>query len=461
MMPKSCFWGTFGFLRALPVLFAAAAVHAGVVLDPSSVTFTQVKGGAEISYSLGADPAIVTLAIETNTLANGAGEWVDIGGENVQHVSGDVNKIVREASSVRKIRWAAYKDIPERIFKDGRIRAVVTAWATNAPPDYLVVGLDTEDDVRFYASTNYLPGGFGSDAYRTTKLLMRKVPAAGVTWRMGMPWDASGNRIDSEGHDPGRSIQHLVMLTEDYYMGVFEVTQGQYTNMCDKSNISMYNHLADSPFRPMENIGVQHLRGQTTEFGDGIWWPKTGHQVTGDSAIGQLREKTGLDGFDLPTAAQWEFACRAGAETLYSWGDALDNAYCWHADNSERLADKNGKSYKAGYPVGLKRPNAFGLYDMHGNVQEICLDRGTDRDAYSDTFAPDWKQGGVTVDPDGGLVGSVYNATETAVTSRVVKPGGSAAEGTRWLRAGSRSCGGWKYHAYFIGFRLMLPAKFN
>ena len=432
----------------------ACPLHAGVVIDPATVSFTQVKSGAEISYTLDGDPAIVTMEIQTNTLANGAGEWIDIGGENVQHVSGDVNRLIRETGTMRKILWKAYKDIPERTFTNGTIRAVVTAWATNAPPDYMVVGLKQANDVRFYASTNYLPGGFSSDIYRTTAILMRKIPAAGVVWKMGTPDNESNKLNNSERNDFMYEVQHLVMLTEDYYMGVYEVTQAQYTNMCNKSNDSYYNNQSDSPIRPMENIGMAEMRGQTTAFGDGIWWPKTGHQVSDNSAIGQLRTRSGLGDFDLPTAAQWEFACRAGTATAFSWGsDSANTAYCWYVNNSPRETARNGSLYYAPQAVGTKLPNAYGLYDMHGNVEECCLDRNISGDDYKATFAADWEKGGVTIDPDGGGMG--------ATTTLIVKAGGSSAEGVRQMRSGSRWTGGWTYKSYFIGFRLWHPARFK
>ena len=89
---------------------AMATLFAGIVIDPATISFNQVKGGAEIVYTLGGDPTIVTMEIQTNTLAHGEGDWIDIGGENVQHVSGDVNRIVRETGTVRKIHWRAYED---------------------------------------------------------------------------------------------------------------------------------------------------------------------------------------------------------------------------------------------------------------------------------------------------------------------------------------------------------------
>ena len=427
------------------LVLAPTRLDAGVALRQGEVVFADDGRGAAISYVLDVAPAIVTFEIQTNTLANGQGEWIGIGGENVQSVEGDVNRVIREAGVRKTIHWAARKDIPDRNFAAGEIRAVVTAWATNAPPDWLVANLESPGDVMFYASSDYLPGGLSDDRYRRTALLMRRIPAANVTWMMGTPPTEYTAQRNAD-----REIQHLVMLTADYYMGVYPVTQGQYVLMCDKGNPSYFTTAADSPYRPVEQVGVEALRGQTTAFGDGIWWPKTGHQVTAGSAIGQLRAKTGLDGFDLPTAAQWEFACRAGTTTAFNSGkDTWDDAYGWQSYN----ADLGGVSET--WKVGLKLPNSFGLYDMHGNVEECCLDRGLIGADYIATFAPDWRRGGVTVDPDGGGENAPSSSTS------IVKAGGSYLEAGSLARSGARTTGGWSYRYRNIGFRLCLPAVFR
>jgi formylglycine-generating enzyme required for sulfatase activity len=86
--------------------------------------------------------------------------------------------------------------------------------------------------------------------------------------------------------------------------------------------------------------------------------------VDADSFLGKVRARTGLN-FDLPTEAQWEYACRAGTTTTYGYGNTANGNYMWYRDNSSSQT----------HEVGTKSPNPWGLYDMHGNVWEWCLDR--------------------------------------------------------------------------------------
>ena len=169
------------------------------------------------------------------------------------------------------------------------------------------------------------------DEYKTTKLVMKRIEAG--TFQM-------------------QNSQN-VTLTKPFYMGLFEVTQKQY-QLVTGSNPSRFS----GDKLPVERVSYNAIRGSS----NGANWPAS-NAVDSSSFLGKLRARTGLD-FDLPTEAQWEYACRAGTTTTYSYGNSANGNYMWYGDNSSSQT----------HEVGTKLPNPWGLYDMHGNVLEWCLD---------------------------------------------------------------------------------------
>jgi formylglycine-generating enzyme required for sulfatase activity len=151
------------------------------------------------------------------------------------------------------------------------------------------------------------------------------IPAG--TFNMGSP-EGEKDRAEDEGPT------HQVVMSKPFYLGKYEVTQDQY--------------LAVMGTNP------SHFRGRNLPV-ETISW---------DDATAFCRKVGGR----LPTEAEWEYACRAGSETRLSYGDDLKYTqlgnYAWYGSNSNKTT----------HAVGQKKPNSFGLYDMHGNVYEWCQD---------------------------------------------------------------------------------------
>lgn len=328
------------------VMLAGAEVP---VVSPSGVTLSSDGGaGAIIGYTLSGGPAVITVDIQTNASAQADGDWVSIGAENQKLMCGDVNR--RIEPGIREIHWAMMSAWPgHRI--DAGIRAVVTAWPNACPPDYMVVDLTVPSNVWYYASKDALPEAVTSVTYKTRQLVMRKIPAAGVKWVAGRE---GAKTVE------GEYAAHYVTLTNDYYIGVFELTQQQYRDASGDHDNVYSDRLGRIPV-----VGdFSAFRGS---YKSGYNWPTNGHAVKADSLLGKLRALTGLQ-FDFPTAAQWEFAARAGTGTeLYGTKTEI----AWDVSNWKKDPDLTAN---ARHEVGLLKPNAFGLYDILGNAYEYCLD---------------------------------------------------------------------------------------
>ena len=228
---------------------------------------------------------------------------------------------------------------------------------------YLIVDLSGGGQAEKYPFrfTNE-PPDVNDDKCRTTELWLRKIPAG--RFIMGSPEGELGRNVDE--------AQHEVRITKDFYIGIFEFTQKQWELVMGAKETGK------DDCNPVEYASYEERRGKCHNGGAG--WPNYGHAVDSDSFLGIIRKKTGLL-FDLPTEAAWEYACRAGTTTALNSGKDLTNIEeCPNLNELGRYFGNSkivqGNTVKASGPkkVGSFKPNAWGLYDMHGNVEEWCLD---------------------------------------------------------------------------------------
>ena len=279
-----------------------------------------------------------------------------------------------------------------------------------------------------------------------TDVTFDMMPIPGGTFLRGSPDDEAGRNKD-EGP------QHRVRV-EPFWMGKHEVTWDAYDiwsfsldigrRKLNKTSGTEFDKLADAVTRP-----TKPYTDMTFGMGHDGYPAICMTQLAAKKYCQWLSAKTGRY-FRLPTEAEWEYAARAGTTTAYSFGDdpkQLDE-YGWHYDNSDDVT----------HPVGRKKPNPWGLYDMHGNVAEWCLDR------HSPDIYASFPAGSVAENP---------LAIPTKLYPRVVR-GGSWEDDPKGLRSAARLGSDlfWKsqdpqipqsnwYHtdALFVGFRVVRPLR--
>lgn len=199
-----------------------------------------------------------------------------------------------------------------------------------------------------------------------------------------------------------------VTLTRDFWLASREVTQGEYAALLGKNP----SHFAGKPEAPVEKVS----------HADALAYCEALTRRERDA--GRLPDGYA---YRLPTEAEWEYACRAGTTNLFHFGDSAESAgdYAWTWENSEA----------ATHPVAQKKPNPWGLYDMHGNVWEWCQD-------WFENYPP-----GDLTDPIGPAQGK----------TKVFRGGGWNNE-ARFARCSTRFTMAPASGIHFVGFRVALAS---
>lgn len=218
--------------------------------------------------------------------------------------------------------------------------------------------------------------------------------------------------------------RHHVRITKAFYLGACEVTQAEYRQITGV-NPSAFSPRSEKPAlaRKVKGMNTGRLPVETVSWDEAMQFARVMAGLPGESAIHRS--------YRLPTEAEWEYACRAGTTTRWSCGDdkAVLPEYAWF---NEKVND--GMTH----PVGTKKANAWGLFDMHGNVFEWCSDRHS---------AAPYGESGPVVDPQGPADGSYH-----------VVRGGCWERYAQGCRSSYRGVGGaapWPVRGWIIGFRVV------
>ena len=288
----------------------------------------------------------------------------------------------------------------------------------------------TADTAQFETYIQEIPG---------TKVTFSMAPIAGGTFVMGSP-ETEENREEDEG-------PQFKVNIEPFWMGVHEVTFQEY-------HIYRKKELDLAPAGQEDSWDAEAITRPSPPYEDPTFgmgkedFPAVSMtQLAALQYCKWLSDKTGIF-YRLPTEAEWEYACRAGTKTAYFFGDDPEEGedYVWHYDNSSEKYHK----------VGSKKPNPWGLYDMHGNVSEWTLDQ------YQKEFYLQFKDTSEVTNPW---------AEPTKLHPRTVK-GGSWDDSIEDHRSASRIRSSmrwkerdpqvpkslwWNTDSPFVGFRIIRP----
>ena len=372
------------------LLLALTAVSVLADLTPSQVTNISCaqrwpwNGKVDINYTLSSAAASPVFRVAFYGQINNGEEFA------LNTLEGDGACGVTFAAGVKRVTWNATQDKPNT--DSSNVKVGIIALDVTKAAEYLILDLNNYTMSYTMAGPDLSNDNPSRDAYKTWKVYFKRINPG--TFDMG-----------SDPTEPGREPstnpvvyedKHAVTITKPFYIGVFECTAAQYALITDTSS---------SAKTPRVQVDMADLRG--TAYG-ATWPTETDHRVDNTSFFGKLRQKTGYSlKFDLPTEAQWEMAARDKGDGTYQDNGTYNYDGTFHGDKvwndgstfwktrvvedpldpehsyTEQFVCYTNMPYlgwcqdpnSAVHDVGLKKPGLNGLYDIHGNAWEYCLDR--------------------------------------------------------------------------------------
>ena len=257
--------------------------------------------------------------------------------------------------------------------------------------DYMIVDLATGgiSYEGLFATQEESNSRYNTALYKTSKLALRKVPAGGP-----YPTGDSVNFPNSGATANDSNTEKTWTTDRDYYIGIFPVTQAQYSNVHGANPSSKKTVIAGNTVehRPAEQLSWFRLRCTDDSSVASYYFASTSPipkvAVCSGTFFQRLNYMTGLY-FDMPTELMYEIALRAGTQTYYHWGNTTNNINNTGRTILDYVVSRENDSDST-VAVGSRLPNAWGFYDMTGNTLEWCLDETVNGNLYyrTDVFTP-------------------------------------------------------------------------
>lgn len=348
-------------MKRFLTVVSAAALNTAIAFTVTDVSARQRypwNNIIDVDFTIGEAAASDTFRIEVKAAY--------AGGDRTIEARTFITDPVVKAGKAR-VSWAIDEDYPNLKAEDVKVAVTVMPF-TSLTPVYMVVDLAEGPEAKNYpvryTTKDPVHAPKAKDPCKTTQMWFRRIKADGTPFVIG------SSKVPADGNSA-----YYVKLTKDYYIGVFETTQQQWYQMTG----NMISHMSNETWRatrPVDNYSPKLLFTQNHYL-----WPDE-KEPASSSLLKKLRDKMGLPTLNLPTESQWQYAACAGATstTLYLDPDGRQYSlaeiarYSKNSGGTAAYADGLCDADSGSACVGSYKPNAFGLYDMIGNVTEDCIE---------------------------------------------------------------------------------------